>query len=379
MATFRIIWDVLFQGDAVTTKGTDSVVAQAMDSHCSDHKVESVLRWNTVLAGQKTSRAGFTSGLRYLIPLDHLSSSEIQSLLETLLSFTHEACASSSCQVSESLEFPLSRPAKRRFPSVGRIALSSKFTHGLGYTELKQIQNAKSTQTKETKEGLNPIGTGKGSSGGRFSVEFRENMSDSRWFLVLTTSTEEGYKPPSEVLSGGSDGGMYDLAFDLRNAQSTLVDLSKGIWWNPLDPDDLTLNPQLVVDPTTELDTPLDPAHYHHHEKGAQKLAKKVLDTEMEQTGDAVMRDALEYTLQRIMRSKRISRQITGDEHGLVSGLEEGLISEHIIKPWLSEEFFNCLAFFLMTRKPKYWRNGKSEIQLLHRIEDLDIDWLMNH
>ena len=54
------------------------------------------------------------------------------------------------------------------------------------------------------------------------------------------------------------------------------------------------------------------------------------------------------------------------------------LISEHIIKPWLAEEFFNCLAFFLMTRKPLYWRNGKSKIQLLHPVEGLDIDLLMD-
>jgi hypothetical protein len=261
---------------------------------------------------------------------------------------------------------------------MGRIALSSRFTHGLGYTELKQIQNAKSTQTKETKEGLNPIGTGKGSSGGRFSEDFRSSMSDSDWFLILSTSTEEGYKSPHEILTGGSDGGMYELAFDLRNAQSTLVDSSKGIWWTPLDPDDLNLNPQLILDPTQVLDTAFDPAHYHHHDKGAQKLAEKVLETEMEQTGDEVMREELEYTLQRIMRNKRNSRHISGAEHGLVSGLEEHLISEHIIKPWLAEEFINCLAFFLMTRKPKYWRNGKSEIQLLHSIEDLDIDVLMD-
>jgi hypothetical protein len=378
VATFRIVWDVLFQGDTVTTKGTDSKVAEAMDSHCPDQKVESALRWNTVLSGQKTSRAGFTSGLRYLIPVDHLSSNEIQSLLDSLSSFTHESCASSSCTFSESLGFPLSRSAKLRFPSQGRIALLSEFTHGLGYTDLKQIQNAKNTQTKETKEGLDPIGTGKGSSGRRFSEEFRSSMSDSRWFLVLSTSTEEGYKPPNEILSGGSDGGMYDLAFDLRDSISTLVDASKGSWWQPLDSDDLTLNPQLTLDPSDTLETPFDPAHYHHHDEKAQGLADKVLDVEIEQTGDEMMRDDLEYTLQRLTRSKRPSRQITGNEHGLVPGLEEHLISEHIIKPWLSEEFFNCLAFFLMTRKPKYWRNGKSKIQLLHPVEGLDIDLLMD-
>jgi hypothetical protein len=98
----------------------------------------------------------------------------------------------------------------------------------------------------------------------------------------------------------------------------------------------------------------------------------------MEQTKDEMMCEDLKYTLQRVTRSKRVSRQITGNEHGLVSGIEEHLISEHIIKPWVAEEFFNCLAFFLMTRKPKYWRNGKSEIQLLHPVEDLDIDLLID-
>jgi len=278
--------------------------------------------------------------------------------------------------LSESLEFPLGRQAKARFPILGKIALTCNFTHGMGYTELKQIQNAKTTQTKETKEGLNPIGTGKGSSGRRFSEKFRSTMTDSRWFLVLPTSTEEGYKPPVDVLSGGSDGGMYQLSFDLRDAISELVSVSKGVWWEPLDEGDLNLNPHLILDPTTIIDNSLDPNNYHHHDKKNQDLIDKVLEIEMEQTGDEDIADNLSYVLKRLIKNKRKRKQLTGETYGLVPGLEEALIGEHIIKPWISEEFFNCLAFFLMTRKPKYWRNGKSEIQLLHSLDDLDIELL---
>jgi len=44
MPTLRIIWDVLFRGEFVTQKGTDVEVAKAMDTQCSDYKIEAVLR-----------------------------------------------------------------------------------------------------------------------------------------------------------------------------------------------------------------------------------------------------------------------------------------------------------------------------------------------
>ena len=376
MPTLRIIWDVLFRGEFVTQKGTDVKVAEAMDSHCSDHSIEAVLRWNTVLEGQKVARTGFTSGLRYLVPVDHISTEDIQTLLDSLQSFTHEYCETSACMISESLDFPLNRSAKARFPVLGRIALMSRFTHGLGCSTLTQIKSAKANQTKDTKNGLDPIRMGKGSSGELFRKNIGKLMSDSLWFLVLTTSTAEGYQTPSKALSGGSDGGMYQLSFDLRGAISKLVDESNPEWWEPLDPDDLNLNPQLIVNPTKELENTFDPATFHHHDSKAQDIIDKVLKIEMKQTGDEIMRKDLEYTLQRLKRKKRVPRQLTGNEHGLVAGLEKHLISEHFMKPWLAEEFFNCLAFFLMTRKPKYWRNGKSEILLLHSLEDLDLDEL---
>ena len=273
------------------------------------------------------------------------SVSEIQSLLDALVSFTHEACASSSCQISESLEFPLSRSAAAAFQVSAELHCQANSAWSWLHW-IEQIQNAKSTQTKEQRKD---------------STQSAQERSRFRKRSEKTWATQDGFwylqhqlkrlQSPSEVLSGGSDR-MYDLAFDLH-AQSTLVNLSKGIW-NPLDPDDLT-NPQLVVDPALNW-TPLS-AHYHHHERCSE------IGWKSSRNRDGTNRRWCDagtswYTLQRIMRSKRISRQITGDEHGLVSGLEEGLISEHIIKPWLAEEFFNCLAFFLMTRKPKYWQDG---------------------
>ena len=60
MPTLRIIWDVLFRGEFVTQKRIDIKVAKAMDTQCSDYKIEAVLRWNTVLEGQKVARIGST-------------------------------------------------------------------------------------------------------------------------------------------------------------------------------------------------------------------------------------------------------------------------------------------------------------------------------
>jgi hypothetical protein len=103
-----------------------------------------------------------------------------------------------------------------------------------------------------------------------------------------------------------------------------------------------------------------------------------VIKFERDQSGDDDFIEELEYTLGRLSREKRLSRNITGKEHGLVSGLESGIITNKVILPWVSEEFVNCLAFFIMTRKPQYWRNGQSQIHLIHPSDGVDIDLLMN-
>jgi hypothetical protein len=378
VSDLQIMWDVLFSGEGVTTKGTDKDIAKEMDEVSSPHKIDSVLRWNTVLKGQKVAASGFTSGLRYMISIDHLDSEEISHLLKKLESFTHPFAELITCHITESLEFPLTRRAKLRFPSLGRIALVSRFTHGLGYTELTQIKAALNNQTKDTKNGLDPIRLGKGSSGGLFSEEFRSMMGDSHWFLLLSTMTDEGYQSPLKTLSSGSDGGMYELSFDLRKAISTLVEESKGKWWQPLDPDELVLNPQMIFDPSEDLATEFDPTHFHHHNSSNQTLIEKMIETEMAQTGDEMVADDLQYIAERLIKRKRLLRQITGNEHGLVSGLESGILQAQVFKPWIAEEFINCLAFFLITRKPKYWRNGKSEILLIHKADEIDIDVLKN-
>lgn len=379
MNSLRIIWDVLFRGEKVVKKGVKLAVAGAMDDYSRDHKKESVLVWTTLLDEQKTSRAGFTSGLRYLIPVDHLSSVEIKELADSLIDFENENCESSNCMISESLKFPLGRQEKSRFPILGKIALTCNFTDGIGYTELKKIRNVKNNQAKDTKNGLDPLRTGSGSSGDLFSKEFRNIMSDSLWFLIFSTMTAEGYNPPSEVLNRGSNGGMYQLSFDLRSSISELVSISKDVWWSPLNKNDINMNPQLIFNPEKTLDNALDPINYHHHDKKNNFRIKNVLETELQQSGDGEAVEDLKYILNRLTKHKRIQRQLTGETHGLVPGLEEALIGKHIIQPWLTEEFFNCLAFFLMTRKPKYWRNGESEIQLLHLLEELDIESLKNY
>ena len=68
-------------------------------------------------------------------------------------------------------------------------------------------------------------------------------------------------------------------------------------------------------------------------------------------------------------------KQLT-KEDGLVQGLEKGVIEREVVRPWFSTEFINCLGFFLMTRKPKYWRNGEASIELLHPYSEEIIESL---
>jgi len=378
MTQLQVIWDVLFNGKAVTIKGSDKEVAAAMDSHLGNVQVASVLRWNTVLEGQKVAAAGFTSGLRYMIPIDNLDTRGAQALVDSLGAFAHSLVDLSKYSIAEALDFPLSRSVKSRFPVLGKLALQTKFTNGLGYTDHTKIKSSMKNQTKDTKNGLDPIRDGKGSSSSLFSDAFRSLLSDSNWFLVLSTSTEDGVQSPEAVLSRGSDGGMYELNYDLREFAATLTEESRNHWWTPLDPEDITLNPTLSFDPSEPIDSEYDPSSFHHHGSKIQKLIENVIEWEEKQSGDEDFIEELEYTMGRLSREKRLSRQITGNDHGLVSGLESGIITNKVILPWLSEEFVNCLAFFIMTRKPQYWRNGQSQIHLIHPSDGTDIDLLMN-
>ena len=365
MNPLSLVWDVLFVDSAINDTKSAKIVAAAMEE-VTDTPVKSVMNWNTVMKGQKTSGAGFTSGLRFVYDLGGMKTSDVKNLNNDIGSFSHELSALSKVSIAESISFKLDRRTKARFPSVGRLMLQVKFTHGLGYTESKKIANAITTQTLETMRGLNPLELGKGGSGGRFSSEFRDLMTDPYWFRVFPCA---GDKPSEINIRGGADGGLYDLAFDLRQATKKLTERSKGVWWEPLDPEELTLTPRLLVDYGESIDSPYDPSNFHHYENKAAKLIEKALETEQEQTGDASIVEDIDYTLNRLVRGRRNPRQLT-EQHGLVSGIEASLVENEVILPWIAEEFVACLGFFLMTRKPKYWRNGASEIHLLHEFSD---------
>lgn len=362
MNHLSLVWDVLFVESAITDRKSAGIVLPAMGEH-TDRPVRLVMNWNTVREGQKTSGSGYTSGLRFVMDITDSSTREVDELNELLCGFSHELVASNTVSIAESLPLPLDRRTRKSFPLVGRLMLSVRFTHGLGYDDAKSIKNAIGTQTKETKDGLDPLRLGKGSSGKRFSEAFRSLMSDSYWFRFFPTGGREWNE--INVVTDAADGGVYELAYDLRDAIEGLVEQSEGGWWNQLDPDELTLTPKLVVDMTEPIDSSFDPSTFHHlDENRAKKLVQNVIDKEMDQTGDEAMLEDLRYKLGRLTRGRRIPRQLTS-EHGLVQGLERGLIWQEVIRPWLTDEFVNCLGFFLMTRKPKYWRNGTAEILLV--------------
>ena len=359
MNPISLVWDVQFTGEGVTQKAT-GIMLVAMGEHIQ-HSVIEVMNHNRVREGQKVSRAGYTSGLRFIIDATFLDTEEILELNERALSFNHEFCSLSSVSISETLPIPLDIPTKSRFPELGRIMLCVRFTDGLGYTDAKKIRNAIGTQTKETKDGLDPIGTGKGSSGARFSEEFRSMLSDSKWLrrFPSLTGVSKG------LLSGAAAGGCYDLSYDLREAVRQLTESSEEIWWSKLDPDELTLTPSLLVDPSEKIGSKFDPANYHHLEGDkSDNLVENMKNVEMEQTRDSDIVEDLTYTLDRMMRGRRIRKQV-GVDQGLAHGNEAFVISENVILPWIAEEFVNCLGFFLMTRKPKYWRNGQCEVRIV--------------
>ena len=150
-----LVWDTLFSEESIVDNAnTVRTVAGSMDEACESLIVDSVARWNTVLGGA-VSRAGFTSGLRYNISIDGKSSDEVNSIGSRLQKYTHELVAQTNVRIAENLDVPLRIGVKNRFPTVGRIALSVTFTNGLGYEELKAIQNAKKNQTVDTMNGLN--------------------------------------------------------------------------------------------------------------------------------------------------------------------------------------------------------------------------------
>ena len=359
MNPISLVWDVQFTGEGVTQKATN-VMLVAMNEHIQ-HPIVEVMNHNRLHEGQKVSRAGYTSGLRFIIDVTFLDVKAIVQLNNQALSFNHEFCSLSSVSISETLPIPLDIPTKSRFPELGRIMLCVRFTDGLGYTDAKKIRNAIGTQTKETKDGLDPIGTGKGSSGARFSEEFRSMLSDSKWLrrFPSLTGVSKG------LLSGAAAGGCYDLSYDLREAVRQLTESSEEIWWSKLDPDELTLTPSLLVDPSEKIGSKFDPANYHHLEGDkSDNLVKNMKKVEMEQTEDSDIVEDLTYTLDRMMRGRRIRKQV-GVNQGLAHGNEAFVISENVILPWIAEEFINCLGFFLMTRKPKYWRNGQCEVRVV--------------
>lgn len=371
-----IIWDVLFTSEGVVDKRTTDVMLVAMNEQITN-PIREVQNWNTLHKGQKVARAGFTSGLRFIIDISHSSVSEISKLNDVLSSFDHPLCAISIVSISETLSLPMDPQTKSRFPEIGRMMISVEFTNGLGYTDASSIRSALSNQTKDTKNGLDPISTGKGSSGKLFSEEFRSMMSDSSWFRRFTTREfpvdEDGNRRYIDVrtdgaeaglLKGAAMGGSYDFAFDLRRAISELTDTSEGIWWEKLDLDELTLTPSLIVDPTDAIESNFDPANFYHLSTNTAKLIENASQIELEQTGNSDNVEDIEYDSSRLIRGRRIRRQV-GVDQGLAHGNESFVISNHVIRPWLADEFVNCLAFFVMTRKPKYWRNGKSTIQLI--------------
>jgi len=371
MNQHSIVWDILFVPSAITNSKSSSEILGSIEENLTGLKPTKVMNWNSVLKGQKVSRSGFTSGLRIIYDISDKSKDEILTLTKQLNNFSNPIIANNNLSIAEVLPLPLDIKTKKSFPEIGKLLLSVKFTHGLGYDDVKSINSAVSNQTKDTKDGLDPTREGKGSSGKLFSTSTRSLLSDSYWFRIFPV---RGGGINEINVNGRADGGAYQLSFDLRKGVSELVQQSENIWWDPLDPEELTLNPKMVVDMNKNLESNFDPSKFYHL-NAKENLMENVFDIEKMQTGDDEIIDDLEYTFSRIRRGRRGIKQLT-KEDGLVQGLEKGVIEREVIRPWFSTEFINCLGFFLMTRKPKYWRNGEASIELLHPYSEEIIESL---
>ena len=371
MNQHSIVWDILFVPSAITNSKSSSEILGSIEENLTGLKPTKVMNWNSVLKGQKVSRSGFTSGLRIIYDISYKSKDEILTLTKQLNNFSNPIIANNNLSIAEVLPLPLDIKTKKSFPEIGKLLLSVKFTHGLGYDDVKSINSAVSNQTKDTKDGLDPTREGKGSSGKLFSTSTRSLLSDSYWFRIFPV---RGGGINEINVNGRADGGAYQLSFDLRKGVSELVQQSENIWWDPLDPEELTLNPKMVVDMNKNLESNFDPSKFYHL-NAKENLIENVFDIEKMQTGDDEIIDDLEYTFSRIRRGRRGIKQLT-KEDGLVQGLEKGVIEREVVRPWFSTEFINCLGFFLMTRKPKYWRNGEASIELLHPYSEEIIESL---
>lgn len=371
MNQHSIVWDILFVPSAITNSKSSSEILGSIEENLTGLKPTKVMNWNSVLKGQKVSRSGFTSGLRIIYDISDKSKDEILILTKQLNKFSSPIIANKNLSVAEVLPLPLDIKTKKSFPEIGKLLLSVKFTHGLGYDDVKSINSAVSNQTKDTKDGLDPTREGKGSSGKLFSTSTRSLLSDSYWFRIFPV---RGGGINEINVNGRADGGAYQLSFDLRKGVSELVQQSENIWWDPLDPEELTLNPKMVVDMNKNLESKFDPSKFYHL-NAKENLIENVFDIEKMQTGDDEIIDDLEYTFRRIRKGRRSIKQLT-KEDGLVQGLEKGVIEREVVRPWFSTEFINCLGFFLMTRKPKYWRNGEASIELLHPYSEEIIESL---
>jgi len=368
MNSFTIVWDVLMTGEAVMQKKADVKLAQEMEAYADGIDFQTVQRWNHVAEGKKVSAQGFTNGLRFTSPI--VDFANLNKTVSHLVNFQSDLAQSTDARIAERIEYPLQRETKTRLPLSGRMALQTTFTHGLGLEDHKKIQNAKSDQTRMTKDGLDPTRVGKNSSSAWFEDEFRALMSSSNWFLVLPTHGGQ----PSEVLDSkaGADGGVYEFSFNLQPAIDALTDESEGVWWSKLSAEQAQeLNPTLNFNPQQPLDSPFDPAQYLHFNKTKDRI-KNVLDFEQTQTGDEALQEELTYTLERMTRGRRILKQANSGD-GLVSGQEKFVIGSKFITPFVCEEFFNAIGFFLMTRHPKFWRNGQSEVLIFHDELSLSI------
>jgi hypothetical protein len=379
MAETYIVWDAIFSADSVTEKSVDKTLSLEMDKHIPPNSVEEVLVWNFVMEGQKTRRTGTSNGLRYLIPIDGKIKSEIEELVELCKSFNSPLCSKSIVSFADVPMIPLDRQRKNKFPLFGKIALQTRFTHGMGLTDSVAIQNAR-RQTPKTKDGLNPIGKGNKIGSKDFSTEFKSLFSDPYWFLVRPTLTIKGIVNPADALSDKTDGGMYMVNYDLTKAIGNIIQKSEGKWWKPLDSSNLELNPRLEIHTKEVIDSQFDPSQFLHHDsKIITNSIKTMLEIERMQVGNEDNFDDLEYIANRTSKPKRPSLLLTGKEHGLVSGLEHGLIGTHFLGPWLAEEMYNCLAMFLLLGMPKYWKNGNSRILVIYSEDSITLDQLIEN
>lgn len=360
-----------------------------------------------LMEGQRRSKSGSTIGYRFILNTLLLSEDEREAVIAKLSGAPIPG--TNDIRTVFNLT-PLSTPVgfiqAQETPEVGILTLNVRLSAGYGAIGAKQFKSIKENAIKDTKNVLN-ISNPKYNATTKYpylNEAISSVFSNPLWYKVKILDEKQD-------LPRGSVGGSYEISYNLKDLLDKLVEGSKGVWWQSLTGDEYS--PRLTVDCTQSLDVPQNPMTWYPHrpdnlfmqrinsavdvqrddEGLIQQINWNTVDNdctdsvvgwESRRSNDDFLIDDIQNVCETILgkqedfefddEGNRVStgvysftpapiEDLTIDD-GLTQGNEEFLVREIVLKPWIVREFIHLLQLFLLTRTPRDWLNGESEIRL---------------